>query len=113
VLTRQPRRLGLSWSIEVTLNFLDSDNNVVDFMDVAFSPYTHAAGGGKPPANITYGATTNPNIYLLGSTILNDPVAQTYGEKIAQAQLELQVFVNNTTGALAVADATLRAIVDY
>jgi hypothetical protein len=104
---------ALVQSIEVTLNFLDSDSNLVDFMDVAFSPYINAPGGGKPPANITYGATSRPNIFLRGDTILNDPVAQTYGETIAQAQLELQVFVNNTTGSLAVANATLRALVDY
>jgi hypothetical protein len=100
-------------SLEVTLNFLDSKGDQVDFMDVAFSPYAHVAGGGTPPANITYGTTNSPNIFLYGNTILKNPVAVTFGETITQAQLQLQEFVNNTTSSGAVANGTLRVIADF
>jgi hypothetical protein len=78
-------------------------------MDVAFSPYVNFTPGGVA----TFGTTASPNINLLKSTILADPIAVAGGATITKIQLQLQVFVRNDSNDLVVASESLRAIVEF
>ena len=97
-------------SIEVTLNVNDSSNNLIDFMDVGFSPYAHVTGGGGITSNLsTFGGLNSPNIDMLKSTITGWINPQGFGNA-NNYQYELQVFVTNTGTKTQYATGTLRVI---
>jgi hypothetical protein len=100
-------------SVEGTMNFLDATATVWDFFDVVFSPYAGVPGGGTPPANITYGGTNSPNLFLPKAAILADPIAKKNGITLTDIQFELQVFVNNPTAGNQFASESLRVVAFY
>lgn len=106
-------------SIEATMNVNNGDGLLEDFMDVAFSPYINATGGGGivgPPENYsTYGGTQSPHIRLNTSTIYNWISSLSWGPALGaptNITFEAQVFVTNTGTSNHLAYNTLRVIVD-
>jgi hypothetical protein len=100
-------------SIEVTLNGRDGAG-VVDFMDIAFSPYVDTVGGGGIPNNqTTYGGFNSPNIDLCKTTIttwLTTGQGPFPGTPPFTLQFELQVFVSNSSASPQSVSGTLRVI---
>jgi hypothetical protein len=99
--------------IEATLN-VNNAHGLLDFMDVAFSPYAGAMGGGGTSPNFsTYGGTQSPNISLDKNTIFSWISALNLGlGPPTNITFEAQVFVTNTDTSHQFAYDTLRVIVD-
>jgi len=100
-------------SIETTMN-VNNSHGLLDFMDVAFSSYTEAAGGGGISPNFsTYGGTQSPNISLDKNTIFSWISALNLGlGPPTNITFEAQVFVTNTDTSSHLGYNTLRVIVD-
>jgi len=95
-------------TIEATLNVNNVSNQFLDYMDVAFSPYVNAPGGGGASGNVsTFGGLNSPNIDLLKSTI------KTWVPTANNVNFELQVFVTNNGTVSENAIGSLHVIVDY
>ncbi len=98
-------------SIETTLNMLDAGNSLVDFIDLAFSPYANVDAGGQ---NATFGGINTPDDFtIFKNTLASDPISIEFSDPVVSVQFQLQVFVNNTTGSTQTASESLRVVADY
>jgi hypothetical protein len=102
-------------SIEVTLNGLQAGSILLDYMDIAFTPYVDTVGGGGIPGNnTTYGGFNSPNLDLCKTAantwLKTSPFS---GTPPFSYQYELQIFVSNSDSTVHHVSGTLHVITNF
>lgn len=102
-------------SVKATFNGLQSGSTLLDYMDIAFSPYVDTVGGGGIPGlNTQYGGFNSPNMDLCKTTITKWLKSAPFNGTIPFSfQYELFLYVTNSDTVVHHVSGTLHVITNF